>query len=413
MTTPFKRLLLDFLEHYSEIKQLKMKSEKVTEYREQLNKDIRSVFGDQCNKKSNTPYFVKYSLGQGNFAIIPWIAVFDRKISEKASGGYDIVYLFKEDMSGVYLSLNQGITIFKKYAKHKEEFILKVVHYWQSTIDSIGNDNSARLTIDPIELSNKKGRPKDYELGNMYSRYYSIEDLKNITDEQLKDDLERMKKSLSDIKLKIDKDFHQSFEDANQYIIESKSSHGSSDEKAKDLNTSFQERSTLGEEEDPPKNLKFPKKQRMAKKIDYVAQSERNAKTGLNAENIVMENERKFLMSNARLKKYIKCLKHVSQEEGDGAGYDIISYRLNKNNRVEKHYIEVKATNISKGTPFYMTENERSIAENLAGKYSIYRLYPSQKDDKAYGYYVLDDPINTNAIQLEPTMYRVLPKLKK
>lgn len=47
MTTPFKRLLLDFLEHYSEIKQLKMKSEKVTEYREQLNKDIRSVFGDQ------------------------------------------------------------------------------------------------------------------------------------------------------------------------------------------------------------------------------------------------------------------------------------------------------------------------------------------------------------------------------
>lgn len=43
-----------------------------------------------------------------------------------------------------------------------------------------------------------------------------------------------------------------------------------------------------------------------------------------------MENEREFLMSNARLKKYIKCLKHVSQEEVDGAGYDIISYRLNK-----------------------------------------------------------------------------------
>lgn len=220
-----------------------------------------------------------------------------------------------------------------------------------------------------------------------------------------------MKESLSDIKFKIDKDFHQSFEDANQYIIESESSHESSDEKAKDLNTSSQERSTLGEEEDPPKNLKFQKNQRMAKKIDYVAQSERNAKAGLNAENIVMENERKFLMSNARLKKYIKYLKHVSQEDGDGAGYDIISYRLNKNNRVEKHYIEVKATNISKGTPFYMTENERSIAENLGGKYSIYRLYPSQKDDKAYDYYVIDDPINTNAVQLEPTMYRVLPKL--
>lgn len=79
---------------------------------------------------------------------------------------------------------------------------------------------------------------------------------------------------------------------------------------------------------------------------------------------------------------------------------------------MEKHYIEVKATNTSKDTPFYMTENERRVAENLKDKYSIYRLYPGKKDDKAYDYYVINNPIKAKKVKLESTMYRVLPNDK-
>lgn len=53
------------------------------------------------------------SAGIGYWTEIPWIDVFDREITESAQKGYYVVYLFREDMSGVYLSLD----FFEKYDK--------------------------------------------------------------------------------------------------------------------------------------------------------------------------------------------------------------------------------------------------------------------------------------------------------
>lgn len=54
----------------------------------------------------------KGSAGQGNWATVPWIGIFDTDLSTSATKGFDIVYLFSPDMSSVYLSLNQGWTFF-------------------------------------------------------------------------------------------------------------------------------------------------------------------------------------------------------------------------------------------------------------------------------------------------------------
>jgi 5-methylcytosine-specific restriction protein A len=45
-----------------------------------------------------------------NFAKIPWVAICDGRVSSGAQYGYFVVLLFKEDLSGCYLSLNQGYT---------------------------------------------------------------------------------------------------------------------------------------------------------------------------------------------------------------------------------------------------------------------------------------------------------------
>src|SRR5262245_28983658 len=58
-------------------------------------------------------YLVKGSVGQGNWARCPWISIFDVSITTTAQEGYYPVYLFREDMTGVYLSLNQGVTSIK------------------------------------------------------------------------------------------------------------------------------------------------------------------------------------------------------------------------------------------------------------------------------------------------------------
>jgi hypothetical protein len=53
---------------------------------------------------------VEWSLGKGNWSRVPWLAIIDARETEAPTGGIYCVFLFREDMSGVYLTLNQGVT---------------------------------------------------------------------------------------------------------------------------------------------------------------------------------------------------------------------------------------------------------------------------------------------------------------
>jgi 5-methylcytosine-specific restriction protein A len=55
-------------------------------------------------------YLIEGSAGQGQWAEVPWVAVFGRLITKTARQGFYIVYLFRSDLNGVYLSLNQEVT---------------------------------------------------------------------------------------------------------------------------------------------------------------------------------------------------------------------------------------------------------------------------------------------------------------
>jgi len=53
---------------------------------------------------------VTWSIGQGQWVTIPWIALLDARETDTTQRGAYGVYLFREDMSGVYLALAQGVT---------------------------------------------------------------------------------------------------------------------------------------------------------------------------------------------------------------------------------------------------------------------------------------------------------------
>src|SRR5437016_2742854 len=53
------------------------------------------------------------SAGRGNWASIPWISLLDPRETDTTQKGVYIVYLFRGDMSGVYATLNQGVTELK------------------------------------------------------------------------------------------------------------------------------------------------------------------------------------------------------------------------------------------------------------------------------------------------------------
>lgn len=74
---------------------------------------IRREIPDNIYRKSqlhNNKYLIKGSIGQGNWAHVPWIAVMNREITSSTQRGFYLVYLFAEDMSHVYLALAQGVT---------------------------------------------------------------------------------------------------------------------------------------------------------------------------------------------------------------------------------------------------------------------------------------------------------------
>jgi len=57
---------------------------------------------------------VEGSTGAGNITAAPWIALFDRRLTDSATREYYVVYLFSVDLSAVTLSLAFGTTQFEK-----------------------------------------------------------------------------------------------------------------------------------------------------------------------------------------------------------------------------------------------------------------------------------------------------------
>jgi hypothetical protein len=72
--------------------------------RDQLNWELRTL-----NKP--TTWKSECSNGQGNAAKCPWVRLADFDHSPKGSEGFFLVFLFAEDGSKAYLSLNQGTTV--------------------------------------------------------------------------------------------------------------------------------------------------------------------------------------------------------------------------------------------------------------------------------------------------------------
>ena len=92
-----RELLLKILGEYQNAKQESFKGHQLANY---LRGDSRYII-EKSAFIDATRYKVEGSPGKGNWADVPWIAIFDKDITLTATKGYDIVYLFCADMSGV------------------------------------------------------------------------------------------------------------------------------------------------------------------------------------------------------------------------------------------------------------------------------------------------------------------------
>ena len=86
-----------------------------------------------------------------------------------------------------------------------------------------------------------------------------------------------------------------------------------------------------------------------------------NRALGSAGERLIFEREIELLTAADRL-DLAKKVEWTSQEKGDGTGYDIKSFRLDGSEK----FIEVKTTNGSKRTPFYISDNELEFSNDAA-----------------------------------------------
>jgi hypothetical protein len=87
----------------------------------------------------------------------------------------------------------------------------------------------------------------------------------------------------------------------------------------------------------------------------------------------------------------------VSQEDGDGAGYDILSFDL----RGKERFLEVKTTVGTQTAPFYLTRNELSFSKECPEEFRICRLYDFSRKPKMFE---LAPPLEA-LVRLEPLSF--------
>lgn len=319
-------------------------------------------------------YLIKASIGTGQKSEIPWLCIFNRKITTSAISGIYICYLFKSDMSGFYLALGQGITAFAQlYGSAKYDNIKRIAEYFRELI------NDTKFSRDDIDLKGKKGLAKGYEAGTIISKYYKKN---NYSEKELIDDLIAIKNIYDDIYenmrgfsyVNIIDDVLKDKEDI--YII-------TENPKEMVIRENIRSRIPVLEQVDIPRYKKKDKYtkviKRVGRKINYIKKAESSIRNGLLGEELVIAYEKQRLI-DLGMEELIKNIKWVSKDD-DEKGYDIISFDIGKDGNVQKRYIEVKSTEENGVSDFYISSNEVRVMEKLKKRYFIYRVYNVNDDN--------------------------------
>jgi 5-methylcytosine-specific restriction enzyme A len=117
---------------------------------------------------------VQGSPGQGNWAAVPWISVFDPAITTSATRRYYVVYLFHATQPLVHLSLNQGTTAVRdEFANKARAVLTDRAEFMRKRVA----DFAQALAVVKIDLGSPALLPGDYVAGHALGATYTLTEL--------------------------------------------------------------------------------------------------------------------------------------------------------------------------------------------------------------------------------------------
>jgi hypothetical protein len=117
----------------------------------------------------------------------------------------------------------------------------------------------------------------------------------------------------------------------------------------------------------------------IARKFNVAERDDRNRRLGRAGEERVLAHERDTLGTAGR-DDLVRQVRWVSEEDGDGAGYDIASFEPDGRSRL----IEVKTTNGWERTPFHISRNELAVSDERRAEWCLFRLWNFSRAPKAF-----------------------------
>jgi 5-methylcytosine-specific restriction protein A len=137
---------------------------------------FRDDLPDEVRRNIADPYYlVKGSAGNGRWAETPWVSIFDPLVTTTAQRGHYVVYLFRGDGQGVYLSLNQGTT--EIYNRVKGEYLAVLETNARAFTRRLPSDQLDRMHLGRIQLFGDGTLTRGYASGNIAAIYYDYSNL--------------------------------------------------------------------------------------------------------------------------------------------------------------------------------------------------------------------------------------------
>lgn len=193
MATELKTMFKRFMEEYA----FELEKARATEkYKRPFGAFVRKDIPEKMQEKvDKSIYKVKGSVGAGRWTDVPWIAVFDTRMTKSAQKGVYIVYLLNKDSKELFLTLNQGATDVAQSRGNGSDGKLAFTRISTSSNGKITADLKKKAKKIREEIGNEPGLQygdidtgsEAYNAGCIFFKKYDLKTLPE--DEQLYQDL--------------------------------------------------------------------------------------------------------------------------------------------------------------------------------------------------------------------------------
>ena len=304
-------------------------------------------------------YLVDSSLGKGNLRPGPWLTVMDKSVTETATEGYYLAYLFSRSAQKLYLSIAIGGTQFQDLYGMKKEAVEKIEIFtkgWKNLFQHLKPNNTVEnidLLEDHLKFENpvsgsSRNLTQLFEKGSFFSKEY---DTKKLDETELKRDLKEYINIYDQI---VDDPRSENFNIGAETVLDR------TVKKKNKIDYNY-----IIPDFKPKEKPQKKKYHSTALKAQNKRASQDSKATGIEGEKHVCEFEVEKLKRIGRKDLAEKVYNH--EENREYPGWDITSY----DESGKEIFIEVKSAKKSK-TVFNITANEWEAAKKEGDKYFIY-----------------------------------------